>query len=142
MRWKLLLATLLLIGIATLIFLKFGPMQIISGMLALFSAQPSGIPFPVELTVNANAFYGQKYEISFSQLGINIDKIALEGVSGEAKRFKNNQWFSQMLNGTLEIDKFVGNIKFDPNTSSVTLSGHASRVRGTNFEGSIFEWVG
>jgi len=42
----------------------------------------------------------------------------------------------------LEIDNFAGSISIDTNTSSVVLKGYASRVRGTNFEGSIFEWVG
>jgi hypothetical protein len=144
MNWKLLLAILLVLGIGTLLFLKFGPLHIIQGMLALISGQQtSNIPFPIELVTKAEAFYGKKYEVSFTPNGISIEKISLAGVSGEIKRFKNNQWFSQFLeNGTLEINNFVGNIDINSNTSSIILKGYASRVKGTNFEGSIFEWVG
>jgi|YelNatPaOPRAMG01_1025707.scaffolds.fasta_scaffold11743_8 hypothetical protein len=144
MNWKLLLGVLLVLGIGTLLFLKFGPLNIIQGMLALISTQQtSSIPFPIELVTKAEAFYGQKYEVSFSPTGLNIGKISLSNVEGEVRRFKNNQWFSQSLhNGTLEIDNFAGSISIDTNTSSIILRGYASRVRGTNFEGSIFEWVG
>jgi len=144
MNWKLLLAVLLILGIGSLLFLKFGPINIIQGMLALISTQQTPkIPFPVELVINAEAFYGQKYDVSFSPAGLNIEKIALSNVEGEARRFKNSIWLSQSLhNGTLEIDNFAGSISIDTNTSSVVLKGYASRVRGTNFEGSIFEWVG
>jgi len=144
MNWKLLLGVLLVLGIGTLLFLKFGPINIIQGMLALISAQQtSNVPFPIELVTKAEAFYGQKYEVSFSPAGLNIGKITLTNVEGEVRRFRNNQWFSQFLqNGTLEIDNFVGSITIDTNTSSIVLKGYASRVRGTNFEGSIFEWVG
>jgi hypothetical protein len=146
MRWKLLLAAVLIAGIVALLFWKFGPRQIISSMaslLNLFSQPQTGGQFKIEFIAHANAFVGQKYEVTFSSAGISIPKLTLENVDGEIKRFKANQWFSQSLNrGSIEIENFVGEVKIDPNTTTITFTGYASRVKGTNFEGSIFEWVG
>ncbi len=125
MKWKLLLAVLVILGIVTLLFitdtgvssLNFLKRKVGDFVAVVFKWAPGGKQFYIRLTTNRDTLYGQTYKIS---------NATFEG-SGTAKEVKINKATSLLNKVDVKIEGLKGSLEIT-DQDTVKVSGDAASV--------------
>jgi len=132
MHWKALLATIVIIGIAGLVILRFGTNKIL-GSLPDFSAfipflnpsPSSGNPFPIKLEADRSSFYAQSYDvtdviISGSGSCLRIGSMTPTMLTEFQNKNGNCSFKTEKTNGKIEMRHNL--IRFDLDSISLDLA--------------------
>jgi hypothetical protein len=126
MRWKLLLAVLVILGIAGLLFFwetGTGYLNFLKNKVGEFTSiifkwvAPGGKQFSITLTADKEIFYGQKYKISNS---------TFEG-SGAVKELKINSAVSTVTQASIKIEAMKDSFEIT-RQNSVKISADAASI--------------